>query len=291
MNRFWKISLTVIGGLAGMGLASVVMGSVFGGYVSAGQILRQKAYGLTERTADIRPFYEDMEIARFDEVAEVCIEAAQCEVTVVRTQEDFYGIAAKNMETLRCDREGAVLRVEADGAVFGGESSMTLYIPAYAQPDEMEITIGGGALYGEELSADAFFLEAGAGVFSIRDLRADSVVLTVGSGAMEIADGDVTDLVIETGMGEFSWQGRVRGDVQAECGMGAVTMAIEGAEKDFNYKTEGAMGDIIIEGMDAPDILFDHWLDNSADQTMNLACGMGTVTITFYENGGNENGK
>lgn len=290
MKSFWKVSFAGIGLLTGIGLVSIALGGVFGGWESAGHILQQKFRGITGYSAEGSSSYENMEIARFDAVSSIQMEIDQCEAVITGTEEDFYGVSAENIKTLQCYMDGNMLVIETDDERHSSNARLTLYIPADAVPDIVEIEIGGGVLTAEGIRADIFCLQAGAGVFRMNGLQADSVEIEVGAGSMEITNGDVTDMVIETGMGEFSWQGSIRGDLEAECGMGTINMAVQGVPEDFNYDTEGMMGDIIIGDIDASRLLFDNVLDNGADKNIELTCGMGAIEITFYENGGNENG-
>ena len=92
---------------------------------------------------------------------------------------------------------------------------------------------------------------------------------------------------ISVGMGSVQLEGRVNGDLQADCDMGSIRMYLEQAKEDFQYDIQCDMGSVQIDKENYSSFLRAKLKDgNGGNQKMEIDCGMGSVDIFFNKNGG-----
>ena len=319
MKRIWKV-WAVFGIIAVIGAACILIGRMCGGREEAADLLAQEVYSragksvesdfwesfdldpdeklleqidpLTELVPAESGDYENRDLAHRNEVSRLLVRAGGCELTITQTDADTFGIVVEDADKLRSYLEDGNLSVISGYEKKNGQkhyTKMTLYIPADAVLDEIEIDVGGCILQAGDLRAHEIVVDAGAGSFTINGLEADKLDAELAAGEMKVTDASVTDLVVEGGVGAFSWQGAVAGSVEAECGMGRIALSVEGQQEDFDYHTDCVAGDIVIGGISGGGSVGEHAYRNQADKYMDLSCAMGEIAVDFYEKGGNEN--
>lgn len=302
MKKAWKVLLIMTGILAVVGLACFVVGYCLGGMEQAYQIVEGEisgkgdGIGRKETEAEIEKWpeewpviredhYENPELATADQISQLRMELNRCQVTIEKTESDFYGITADNVKAAQYYREGDTLIVRTAKGNRSKEN-LTLYIPESSQLSVTEIEIGGGDFTAKNLHTDVLLLQAGGVSFVVDGLEADRAEIQAGAGNIEIRDGKLTELVTEMGAGNLFYRGSIEREAEVTCAMGAVQMEIAGREEDFDYETEGSMGVITVNGVSMPGR---HEWKNSGNKQMELTCSMGEIEVTFYEDGGNEN--
>lgn len=309
MKRFWKTTYIVLGILACVGLAVILLGSAFGGVAQAFTLIRQEArdrgigYGCLSGEGhrdeeEMRLYlegemkhngypvireqsYENREAADQSEVRQIHVEANQCDLVIKETEKDTYGIAADNISALQLFVEDGVLTVRANDD-WSGEGSLTLYIPTSASVNETDLELGAGTLWAENMKTETFSLQTGACLATLQSLQAREARIEAGVGSAEITDSEVTDLVIDVGMGRVLYGGVVQGDVEAACAIGTIQINVMGKEDDFNYETECEAGSICIGPTEGMALTAAHTFDNRAEKKMDLYCAMGEIAVEFY---------
>ncbi|MBO5093375.1 MAG: DUF4097 family beta strand repeat protein [Lachnospiraceae bacterium] len=296
MSRFWKILLWITGVLASIGILLGMIGAALGGNEQIRQFWmnRNEHIVLTNPgSLTVRPEgAENMELAAADEVEDIVMEIGGCDITIEETDDAFYGIRTDD-NTLGYERNGGVLKICARKEHDKKKSSMTLYIPKESVINSVAIEIGGGMLKAENLRAeDSVSIEAGAGQFVLNGVAAKELDVELGAGRAELLSADVEDMELSVGAGEMIYQGTIRGSVEAECAMGALSMKLDGRKEDFRYEADG-IGTVRVDGQELTEAYGKHedHKENGArdgsDHKMELTCMAGTIEITF-ENGGME---
>lgn len=319
MKRIWKV-WAAFGIIAVIGAACILIGHMCGGREEVADLLAQTVYSRAGKSVEsdfwesfdpdldeklpeqidllmeLSPAesgdYENRELANRNEVSRLLVRAGGCELTIMQTDADTFGIVVEDADKLRSYLEDGKLSVISGYEKKNGQkhdTKMTLYIPAGAVLDEIEINVGGCILQAGDLRAHEIVVDAGAGSFTINGLEANKLDAELAAGEMKVTDAAVTDLVIEGGVGAFSWQGAIAGSVEAECAMGRIALAVEGRQEDFNYQTDCVAGNIVIGGISGGSSAGEHAYRNQANKYMDLSCAMGEIAVDFYEKGGNEN--
>lgn len=158
---------------------------------------------------------------------------------------------------------------------------VTLYVPEGYHYREADIELGAGELKFESLDADKVSLGVGAGQITANGLKADSLELEIGMGQIDIKNVKVKDLEAEIGMGNLMVEGAIDGNVDANCSMGNLDLKITGSQQDFNYKLDGAMGNIDLGSESYSGLGVSKKIDNGALKNMEIECAAGNITISF----------
>lgn len=75
-------------------------------------------------------------------------------------------------------------------------------------------------------------------------------------------------------------EGSVEGNLKADCGMGSMTLDLNGEEKEYNYKLSCGLGSIDVDGETYSNISGDKEVKNEgAEKNMELDCGMGSIEV------------
>ncbi|MCM1047277.1 MAG: DUF4097 domain-containing protein [Clostridiales bacterium] len=189
--------------------------------------------------------------------------------------------------------------------MFHNENDGTVYLslPKGLNLNSVEMEIYAGQIENLNLEANTIELESGAGIYDIDSLRAKSISMDVGAGEMNIGsmsaetvsisvgagtvdvkNADVAkDLDLEVGMGSISVQGKIMGDMDAECAMGEIDITLQGSESEHNYTLECGMGNVIIGGNEYGGIAKERKINNGSSSYFDIECAMGSITIKFED--------
>ena len=205
---------------------------------------------------------EDM----FDEVEELDIQIS-CSSLVIRESSDaFFYIEKSGDGKLQAYEENGILYVKAllNGSVLGvqKETEVILYVPKNVDLHMIDVELGAGEVEWNVLKADAMKVELGAG-----DFVAKNVV--------------VGDLEVSLGAGECLIQGDLQGDVKVDCAAGSVTLKHTGAEDEFNYEIDCAVGSAQIGKESFAGLASSKEIDNDASKTMEINVSAGSVEVKF----------
>lgn len=158
-----------------------------------------------------------------------------------------------------------------------------LYLPDDCRFDEVDIEVGAGEMEFQRLHAEEADLEVGAGVITVEDMQVQNAEISIGAGQIELKGMDVTVLEAEVGMGEFVAEGAINASADVECSMGNVEMTIDGREEDFNYRLNGAMGNIDLGKESYSGFANEVSLKNGASKEIKVECSMGNISIRFQK--------
>lgn len=235
----------------------------------------------------------DVEKRRQDGTVEnLEIHVGGCAFRVEDSGDDNFYVKTKNTKKFQAYIEDGTLYITSTtGSVKTWSQlsnvSITLYVPAGYSYRNVELEIGAGSLVYPALQAESASVSAGAGKIELKDARVKKLEISVGAGQAEVKNMQVTELDVEVGMGEFVGDGVIDGDAEIECSMGNLELCVTGRQEDFNYKIDGAMGSISLEGAsgsrDFSGFSKERSIDNGADKEMEISCAMGSVTISFQD--------
>lgn len=125
-----------------------------------------------------------------------------------------------------------------------------------------------------------------AGIVEIKgDLKAYEVDVEIGAGEVSNS-GTITarECEIQAGAGRMELGGLLAEKLSGECGMGEMKLSLQGKELDYDYKLECGVGNISIAGEDYSGLGKEKKIQNAgAGRTLELECGMGSVTVEFEE--------
>lgn len=233
-------------------------------------------------------FYGDVEkYAVGSDITAMDIEAGGCVFRFRESKDDKFYVEATGTGKFQCFVRNNTLFVKTTRTLIKwndyDDCEVVLYIPANTHFEQVDIELGAGALQIKDIEADKIQLEVGAGQIEADYLQTDHCEVKVGMGEILINDMLVKKMDAEVGMGHLMLDGTILGNADVECSMGAIEMQLTGAEEDFNYKLEAAMGDVSIGGSDYSGLAHERTVKNGADKNMSIECAMGSIEVDFED--------
>lgn len=220
------------------------------------------------------------------------IEAGGCSLVFRASKDDEFYVEAENAGKFQCYVEDGTLYLKSlrkgswnDKTYFDvndvKKNRITLYIPLEASFEDVDIEIGAGIVEMSGFQTDRMELEVGAGQIVGNGIQAGKAELNVGAGFIGLEDMQAGRLSLETGMGSLEYSGSINEKAELNCSMGSVVMKVSGAEEDFNYDVECAMGSVVIGDWEYSGMAKEKKIDNRATKNMEIECSMGSVEILF----------
>lgn len=147
--------------------------------------------------------------------------------------------------------------------------------------DSVDMTIGAGEVHITRLAADDIDIEGGAGEIKAEMLIANHELdAQIGAGDFHIAEAVLGETDIECGVGKFEIGAcTLNGDAEISGGVGDVMIGIVGEKEDFNYELSCGMGELDVFGDSYTSLGKEKEVDNGADDTISLECGVGSVNV------------
>lgn len=312
MKKWMKVILCIAAGCIGMGCAALIIGIVFWKNSSTGtQNIRDIADGARKNVVDwvkgrddeddeddwdeveqTVNVHEDLEGQDGDNALRVdADQVQQMELSLrhgyleVERSEDsqIYVLwSSKNASDVRASCKSGKLVVQDTRTGNSARKDMEIYlsIPAGKQFDDVELQINAGEMEIDvPLEAGHMRLDADAGVITAEGLASDDLDVSVGAGTIEISDSSFGKAALNCGVGTIELEGSIRSDAKAECGMGTIDLDLDQDVDDYNYVLSCGMGGIEIGDESYSALAREKRIDNGADSTFTLNCGMGEITI------------
>ncbi|MDO5572728.1 MAG: DUF4097 family beta strand repeat-containing protein [bacterium] len=311
MSKFIKGCLYVTGIMAAVGLVFFLMGTVFGGLRQAINIGRYGGFDYsvfspggwnwTISTGDCDTFdneydyiddddlidYQSEALGTVQDVTAIEISLKAGEMNIKESDDDTYRLEADDVYKLKCFMDEDVLHIMGQGVKsdYSGikTQSITLYVPAGADLNDVDIELGAGSGRIEQLNTGDLTVEVGAGELKGSGIKADTADIQVGAGTVELKNCEFGEADYEVGFGSVYYQGGLSGDTDISCSMGNVELRLDGSEEDYDYRIECAMGTVNIGGRQYTGISGEKRLDNGAAHEMLIDCAMGNITVQFDE--------
>lgn len=172
----------------------------------------------------------------------------------------------------------------SSGANAYTDATVEITIPKDSVFEQFELEIGLGNGMVEDINANEVDLEVGVGSITVNQILASELAVDCGAGQVSINNATIKAADLETGVGTINFTGIIQEDSDITCGMGMVDMLLYQSGKVFDYQLECGMGSLSIDGIDYSGIGNEKTINNGADKTLDVECGMGSVTLKFDEN-------
>lgn len=265
MSKLLKIGL--LGALVfftlGIGLliAAVALGATWSAFtesVDVGEFTPiTMLHSKTEQTDGEVLYYPE------DDVYSLDIEFGKGMLELRETDEDqiMVEILSDPSHAVTSEMIGKTLKISTKNNALREDTNLRIYIPEDNYFEKANLELGAAVVTVDMLEADKLEVELGAGTFSAGEILSDKSTWEVGVGELIL---DYLDCE----------------DVDINCGMGCVTVALANSREDYKYDVTCNMGDVAI-GDDHFSIGRHTVKGEDADGKINVECGMGTVDLTF----------
>lgn len=144
--------------------------------------------------------------------------------------------------------------------VAAGEVALNL--PS-VQLNDLELDVAAGELTVINLKGNNANIEVSAGQMIAETIKMDTCLINCGMGNIEIKDLEIAE------------------KLEAEVGMGNITINLNGEKIDYNYELACGMGNLTIGKEEYSGLGKDTKIDNQAMIDVKLECGMGNLEIFF----------
>lgn len=321
MNKFFKYGLITAGITMAVGIVFALISTVIGGRIllsNSGWILnRLSRYGVWDELEEwSEDHHGDWHLGwhREDAPAELKIngeipdlittgQPGEISAAGIRNLElslgagQFYirekdvddGIISIQVQGIgNCDyyTDEDTLHVESfKGNHFIGEdfskNKIILEFPKGSSFDEVELVCGAGVAEIVNITANELEIEAGAGEVTVHSAEVKNFSANIGAGRVEADDMTAQEVDLEVGMGECIYQGKILGELDAECDLGNMEIKVEGSETDYNYELDCSAGNIDLGGRSISGLAAEKSINNGASKTFDISCNMGNITVSF----------
>lgn len=254
----------------------------YGGSVSKGTEYTEGVEGLDggrEHAASVGHHTENgASVSRFSGIRELDIDVTCLEVQIVKGEEsdiivDTSDITDKMLKDLVIPKKDGELKIELKERKvwenwsknqYKSQGVLLIQIPEGMQFDEVSLLVGAGILYADDIQAKELDIEVGAGQVSLDSFTAD-------------------ELSLECGAGEASVRGEAVHEANIECGVGSVMYTAVGYQQDYNYELSCGIGELMVGNDSFSGLGKEHSIDNGGSKSMDIECGIGSVTVAFEE--------
>lgn len=269
MKKRWKRFWIVCGITAGVGLVCCVLSLAMG--VTAQMIESRFPYGIGYLLTGKGPVAANVDQS-YDGIRSIDMDIGVGDVEIIPTREDQVRVETEGLRErigFQCGRDGDTLELTTKHHWLRflplGEGKIRLYLPENLVLEEASLNIGAGRLIAQTVSAD-------------------SISLSVGAGEADVDWLEAREIDLDCGAGEITAAGNAVREVDIDCGVGDVEFAAAGSEQSYNYKIRCGVGNVDCGEGKYSGIGVEQDIQNGADRTMDIDCGVGNVTVDF-ENG------
>ena len=257
-----------------------------------GYLADEKIYDIEDYTGDSRPWMDELDAEKRmideDDYEYLSVEAAGSNFHMEYSDDDsFYIAASPNVETLEYGYGDGkidikISRYDEGFSTFEDDNSLVVfYVPEGYSFKKVKIDVGASNFSAKEIVAEEFEIKVGAGNADIYRCSCDEMTADIGAGMIGIERMIVGELDCKVGLGSAELNGILEDDVKLKCSMGSISLKLQNDETDFNYKFEGAMGNIEIGDAGYSGVTKEEKIDNGAEHDMKIDCAMGSVSVAF----------
>ena len=206
----------------------------------------------------------------FEDITSLELDLKAGEVEILTSYNDYVEIKTENISKklkLNHYRDGKTLVVDStdhlEGIVNQNLGTVSIYLPEELYLEDVEINVGAGSLYIENICANDFSVDIGAGEAEICSFLAKEADFDCGAGEI-VAHGNA-DKVIDI-----------------DCGMGSISYYTSDHEDNYSYKLNCGVGEIVCGANHYSGIGSEQKIDHHhASKEMDIECGLGKVEIIF----------
>lgn len=204
----------------------------------------------------------------FNDMNEIDVELKYDTFVVEEHEQDYYLVEVENDPDgdIKVWNEGTELKIEGKNTRKDGRT-VTLYCPRNTSLLKFSADVDAGVInVGHDIHADEIEFQVGAGQFT-------------NEGIIEATKFDA-----EVGVGSAEIKNLSSDNISAECGTGSMKLDMTGAQDDYRYKLECALGAICIGNNTYSSLNREEIINNDgASGIMELECGLGEITVNFQQ--------
>lgn len=323
MNKFFKYGLMTAGIAMAVGIVFALISTMIGGRIllsNSGWILnRLSRYGIWDEFEDWSEAHHGgwhlgwnkestpMKLKINGEIQDLKAIGQPGEISAVGIRNLDLSLGAGQFYIREKDTDDGIISVQVQGVgdcdyytdedtlhveSFKGnhligedlsQNQIIIEFPKGSSFDEVELTCGAGTAEIVNITANELEIEAGAGEVTVNSAEVTKFSANIGAGRVEASDMTAWEVSLEAGMGECIYQGKILGELDAECDLGNMEIRVEGSETDYNYKLECSAGNIDLGGRSVTGLAAERSINNGALVTFDISCNMGNITVSFEE--------
>ena len=142
------------------------------------------------------------------------------------------------------------------------DAKIYIYIPEKYELEEADLNLNAGSIYIEDIHAKQLDIDVDAGEVHADYFLTNTLSMDCETGLIEAVGKTLEDADIESGVGEIDFT------------------AI-GTETDYNYDLDSDIGSITCGSKEFTELGSEYNIDNQADKTMSIDCGVGDINVQF----------
>lgn len=292
MKRFIKICLIISGTLATLGALFIIIGVSTGGVkiikndIMNGNIGFNWTGNIFVNSADVKGMkVYDGEAISSKEVSVIEFNGQYGEFEITQWDKEGYSLEgiSKNTKVYYSLEEGTlkITPVDKKKGFIRNTVEGKLYIPKDAEISKISINVGAGEISCSNIEAEEINVSVGAGEGRFEGVKAAKSNFDIGAGSADIRKTSFDEGDFTVGMGEVSMNGTISGNVNVDCGIGEIDLKLTGRQTDYNYAVTVGAGEVEIGDKEFSGLRNRTEVDYNSDNTMNVKCGMGEVSIDF----------
>ncbi len=312
MNRLIRGILYITAGCVGIGIATLVLGLALGGgnldfedddmyhqALSAVDTVREitadtKSKSTSDASVDRGTAYDEAEYLEDEdgyylltvdayEVSTLQIDIKHGELDIVESSDQKLKVFADEpVDGILAECSDGRLKIEdhRQGSKSREDVYISLHIPTSMLFEDVDLKVDAGIIQTEcIMRTNTLVLKADAGEITLDGINAEKLTASVGAGMIDIVNGDFGSLEMDCGVGEMDFEGSIQHDSKISCGMGAVDVMVYNGAENYNYVLDCGMGSIEIGDNSYSGVTKARRIDNGAEATLTLDCGMGEICI------------
>ena len=264
MKKGWKIFWMTCGITFAAGFILFVAGLGMGATM---EVLKERIPIKEMYSPDIQESYQN--------IRELNLDTATGEIKILKApdgQQDITVETHKISKSLKfkCYEKDGVLNIETDKKVWNWlyaknhaeDAKIYIYIPEKYELEEADLNLNAGSIYIEDIHAKQLDIDVDAGEVHADYFLTNTLSMDCETGLIEAVGKTLEDADIESGVGEIDFT------------------AI-GTETDYNYDLDSDIGSITCGSKEFTELGSEYNIDNQADKTMSIDCGVGDINVQF----------
>lgn len=208
-------------------------------------------------------------------IRELDLDTATGEIKILKApagQQDITVETHKIAKSLKfkCYEEDGVLNITTNEKAWNwiyarnhaNDAKIYIYIPEGYKLEEVEMNLNAGSIY-------------------IEDIHTEQLDIDVDAGEVQVDSFVTNDLTMNCDVGLIEAVGKTLGDAELESGVGEIDFTAIGNETDYNYDLNCDIGSIVCGTREFTELGSEYHIDNQAEKTMSIDCGVGDVNVQF----------
>ena len=231
--------------------------------------------------------HENMQVASSFDIRKLDLELAGGGCEISESSDEYFHIYSENAKEFQYYVEHETLYIKGFDHISydihpDDYNYIYLEIPKDFVFEDIKVELGAGIIEADSFQASNIIeMEIGAGEMIVDSLSANTFTAEIGAGNAEIRNATVKDSNLQIGLGNMTYSGLITRNLTAECGMGNLGLYLDDAYENHNYIVELVMGNMTLHQKSFTAVACSDNIQNGANSTYDLECGMGNMTILF----------